>query len=393
MQPAIKHNAEHSRMGSVMKKLKGAFGWLPALAGLASWVLAGLYPRAQMHFFLLGLVTSIVVSVIAHELAHFIAARLLGLNPWWFNIGHGAILFEKQFRKVRLTLKEFPYSGLVFPLIIGNEQSRARWKVVVMVAAGPLSNAILFGTFWVNTPKINAIDFSNWDLISWEMCIANAYLLLVALVPFQATKKTVKLPNDGLHLILLLFGQWLGSWAENLRKGSWDLIVNQVKAETLLRLYRDQLNDPTLSQDKRVLVLDGFATCVLMYGAYEFLQEADCYSQELFEIKPAEWTVKGTRGSILVETGDIERGMAMLSQVMEHDPSAFDRAIAASFLALGELKRSNRESALKWLRISHDLDPDCASAHRVQSLLDSQDNISAPFAANPKGSQRAAGPS
>lgn len=106
-----------------------------------------------------------------------------------------------------------------------------------------------------------------------------------------------------------------------------------------------------------------------------FLPEADRYSQELFQIKPNEWTVKGTRGSVLVETGELEHGMTMLKDVIEHDPSVFDRAIAASFLALGELKKNDRESALKWLRVSHDLDPECASAHRVQSILDSQDDV------------------
>jgi hypothetical protein len=112
-----------------------------------------------------------------------------------------------------------------------------------------------------------------------------------------------------------------------------------------------------------------------MYGAHEFLAEADRYSQELLQIKPDEWTVKGTRGSILVEKGDIEGGMMMLMQVMEHDPSTFDRAISASFLALGELKKNDRELAIKWLRIANDLDPDCASARRVQSILDEQSSV------------------
>ena len=111
-----------------------------------------------------------------------------------------------------------------------------------------------------------------------------------------------------------------------------------------------------------------------MYGAKDFLPEADQYSLELLRIKPDEWTVKGTRGSILVEKGELERGMRMLSEVIEHDPSTFDRAIAASFLALGELKKNNRESALKWLRVANDLDPECASARRVQSILDEQNS-------------------
>jgi hypothetical protein len=59
----------------------------------------------------------------------------------------------------------------------------------------------------------------------------------------------------------------------------------------------------------------------------------------------------------------------MLKDVIQHDPSSFDRAIAASFLALAEFKQNNREAAVQWLRISRDFDPHCASMHRIESLL------------------------
>jgi hypothetical protein len=322
--------------------------------------------------FFFGVLTSIVISVVAHELAHFVTARFLGLRPWWIRIGHGPVLFETQVRKVRLTLKGIPYSGVVYHSGEKGDQERWRWRTVLMVAAGPLCNALLFGIFWTATPKSGWSDSSNWQLICREMYVANAYLLLVSLAPFRAKTDGLKLPSDGLHLLLLLFGRWPWDRDGELWQGSWHLTVKKVRPEPILNLYREQLSNPALSQHERALVLDGFATCVLMYGAREFLAEADRYSQELCELKPGEWTVKGTRGSILVETGDLVHGMAMLLEVMEHDPSAFDRAIAASFLALAEFKKCNQESALKWLRISQDLDPNCASALRIGNIIAQQ---------------------
>ncbi len=145
--------------------------------------------------------------------------------------------------------------------------------------------------------------------------------------------------------------------------------MNQVDASSILDECRKHLKTSDLAIEERIEQLDFFATCVLMYGATEFLAEADRYSEELYELKPDEWTVKGTRGSILIETGRLEEGMSILQEVMDKDPSAFDRAISASFLALAELKRNNVDVAAEWLRKSRDLDPNCGSLKRIEALL------------------------
>jgi len=116
-------------------------------------------------------------------------------------------------------------------------------------------------------------------------------------------------------------------------------------------------------------LLDGFATCVLMLGASEYLDEADQYSKELYEAKPADWTVKGTRGSVLVEKGAVDEGMRLLLEVFENDPRAFDRAISACFLALGEFKLGHPEKAAEWIERARRIDPNCVPVKRVAARL------------------------
>lgn len=119
------------------------------------------------------------------------------------------------------------------------------------------------------------------------------------------------------------------------------------------------------------MALDTFVTYVLMYGATEYLAEADRYSEELIRLKPDEWTVKGTRGGVLVEKGELQAGITMLEAVMAHDSNAFDRTISASFLALAHFKGNNRAEALRWIAISRQIDPNCVSMLRIEALLDS----------------------
>jgi hypothetical protein len=324
----------------------------------------------------LGVYTCFALSVIIHELAHFYAGRWLGLKPWRLTIGHGPILLEKEYRSFTLVLKVFPYSGAVYPFPTSFNPNLIRWRMLLMVAAGPMSNALLFGIFTfiaLQSPK-----FMTFTAIPMQMLIANGWALLFTLFPHVGTYDGRRLPSDGLNMIYLLRGRsppveqykYSGNRDEMRQsRPSWKWIVSQVRPELYLLEWRQQLADSKLSPDERCGALDGFATCVLMYGANEFLEEADRYSEELLRLKPDEWTVKGTRGGVLIEIGRIEEGTAMLKDVMQHDPSVFDRAISASFLALGELRQNNREAAVQWLRTSRELDPQCGSLHRIEKLM------------------------
>src|SRR2546429_9455187 len=103
---------KQKRRSGVMSWELWIAGWLPAGIGLISWVVAAFRPDSSFGAVsLLGLLTCVAISVIVHELAHFVVAQRLGLKPWCFSFGHGDGVFAKQFQKLQLIFSMLPYSG------------------------------------------------------------------------------------------------------------------------------------------------------------------------------------------------------------------------------------------------------------------------------------------
>ena len=307
-----------------------------------------------------GFIGCFALSVIVHECGHFLAAQGVGFKIQSVSIGRGKVILQKQFSWGALLLRPWPVSGRVAPSY--TQERGMRWRVAAMVAAGPLSTAALllaFGwyvrRFWIFGAPTKFIVFAT------EMTLANGLLLLDTLTPYQSNLNGRKVSSDALQLIQLALKRPV--------PGSWKWHVKNSPIEPLLDAQRKELEKPNLSEADRCQLLDAFATAVVMYGASEHLEEANRHAEELERLKPSEWTVKGTRGSLLVDSGQIDQGMAMLKEVMEKDPSAFDRAICACFLALGELKRNNLEAARKWQGEARKLDPDCGALGRVDAAL------------------------
>jgi hypothetical protein len=359
------------------------WGWIPSVVGLFLSFQASLFPSKSASDFVnlpLGLLGCFTLSVIVHELAHFFVGRWMGLPIWRLRIGNGSIVFDKEFATFRLVVGEIPFSGAVYEFYVLGNMRHHRWKRFLMVGAGPAANAVmvLAGALLTARTDLADLPLTSFPLL---MCWVNACLVLFSLFPYRAKVDGAKTPNDGLMLIHLLLNKSFktpehstssGQRAARLSQASWRWIVRNSKPEPVLQHYRNYLNHPALPADARCQLLDAFATCVLMFGATDFLSEADRYSAELLEAKPDEWTVKGTRGSVLVDKGETEAGMAMLQEVMRHDPSEFDRAIGACFLALGEIKRKNLGAALESLRLARALDPNCGALPRLESLLNRQ---------------------
>jgi hypothetical protein len=336
------------------------FGWLSVAIGLSGWIARALnLPELFQVGKFLGIFTAIAISVVIHELAHFTVGRMLGRKPWCLRIGHGKDVFDKEFDSFRLILKSLPYSGAVYPYVRG-----ARWKQFAAVSAAPFSNAVLavIAFYFVRQPD-DAMDYST---IPMQMLIANAYLLTLTIIPFYSSIG----PNDGMILFHLL----RGTSPKRVRSAgqpspSWFWMVKHHKPEELLNGFREQLKNPKLSPAQRCWALDVFATCVLMFGANEFLAEADQCSEELLRLQPNEISNKGTRGGVLVEKGDLPAGIAMLEEVM-NSPSKNDRAISASFLALAHWKQGNRDEAKRWIGVSREIDSRCASMWRIAKLIE-----------------------
>ncbi|MGI6076078.1 MAG: RIP metalloprotease RseP [Pyramidobacter sp.] len=97
----------------------------------------------------------ILVCVIVHEFGHYASALALGVKVHEFSFGMGPLLYQKQGRKNKWSVRAFPVGGFVRLAGMGEEddgevlaagegfQDKAPWKKLVILAAGAFNNILL----------------------------------------------------------------------------------------------------------------------------------------------------------------------------------------------------------------------------------------------------------
>jgi Tfp pilus assembly protein PilF len=125
------------------------------------------------------------------------------------------------------------------------------------------------------------------------------------------------------------------------------MIMYQGDVERAVNESERLISEITSVQDK-VLVLDGLACFAIMERLRCFLPQADAYSKQALELQSQNLTLKGTRGSILVELGRYEEGEAMLKEVYEKSEADIDKGISALYLGLAAKGREDLEQGKAW---------------------------------------------
>lgn len=111
-----------------------------------------------VYFILAALVLGFLVLI--HELGHLLAAKLMGMEVESFSIGFGPALLQKRWRNVEYRISIIPFGGYV--RIKGMEKSKnsnesqqsvydipngffskAPWKRIIVLLAGPFANILL----------------------------------------------------------------------------------------------------------------------------------------------------------------------------------------------------------------------------------------------------------
>ena len=97
----------------------------------------------------------ILICVIVHEFGHYFAALVFGVKVHEFSFGMGPLLFQRQGRKNKWSVRALPVGGFVRLAGMGEEnegedlkpgegfQDKAPWKKLVILAAGALNNILL----------------------------------------------------------------------------------------------------------------------------------------------------------------------------------------------------------------------------------------------------------
>ncbi len=342
-----------------------------------------------------------VLSVFAHECAHALAARLLGMRVFSVSIGCGRVVHRQVAGETVIELKQYPLGGVT--LAVPTEADSYRIKMSVMVGSGPLVNFLL-------VVVATAIVMRGYLpvghlLVFHQLLVGNLCMLLDALWPRKIQVGGMQIPNDGLALLQLrslsesdiqerlawrfcLEGlkcrevkrfveaeQWC---RRGLASHPGNLLLLNVWGVTLLDLGKSEeareafsgiLRSENLDSGVRSVILNNIASADLLIGRPELLDEADKYSAEAYKQVPWAAQVRGTRGAVLVECGRIGEGLSLLKESAGANEDPRGEAAVACYIALGEMRRENRAEARKYLESARTLDPACLILARVENEL------------------------
>jgi hypothetical protein len=299
---------------------------------------------------------------------------------------------------------------------VPKEIAFARLKYFLIVLAGPsvhlaISAATLPAQSWretldtcANRPAPLAVFF-----------FANLLMLALALLPYTTLVTcghvSVNVASDGLAMVTAPFlssatiRQWHGHYFAVEGSEMWQLRDYQAARqwyERGLRLYPDDisnrmglglalcfLNDlrggreqwravlhrSDVPGDIRPLMLNNVAWTDLMIGDADLLDEAARFSEEAVTQEPWRPPFLGTRGSVLIERGEVEDGLLLVRQAFDANEDPRLKALNACYIALAEYKRGNQMNASAQLELARGLDPDCMLLEKMTTRLNAAPGI------------------
>ena len=118
------------------------------LTVLVSLALAAMFARSALQSALIFIVI-LVSLVVAHELAHFVTAKMFGVHVLEFGVGFPPRVWGKKFGETEYTINWLPLGGFV--RLLGEEDpthprslaSKPAWQRLIVMVAGSAINLVL----------------------------------------------------------------------------------------------------------------------------------------------------------------------------------------------------------------------------------------------------------
>jgi len=357
-----------------------------------------------LNFFIFEI--AVILSILPHELGHAFVAKRFGWRVFRILIGFGKTVFKANFFGFETEFRAIPLGGVV--LAAPREKDHYRAKLFTFALAGPLANAIL-AVVSVAAMGGSLTGFGSIvrQLAPLQMFfIANLLIVIENLWPRRVATSFGERPSDGLQLWEALKAD--SNWAERNHAAGfiWEGILCQEKnqfedarswLEKGLALYPDNLqlltvqglnllylqrfNEsrecflkvlPHTDKDRslRSLIMNNIAYTDALIGGPELLMEADHYSVEAMTNLSWMPSIKGTRGTVLLELGKIDEAVPLLRETMQTHDVPNNKAQNACWLAIAETRRGNLSAGRKYLDEARKFDSTCFLIERAQKVLD-----------------------
>jgi len=328
-----------------------------------------------------------VVTTIAHELGHAVAARLVGMKVVGVVVGSGPILAARQWQGIRFEIRRYLLAGGRTAAYTQTE-SFAKWRHVVFMLGGAGANVLLLALAMGMLALVaTRLGFLNPLVFTAALClvallaISQILAIIMALLPYKRRDGHAMRTSDGRHVVDLLFAK---DFPQRLREGYlfWQgiaLLQSGRNAEAQAHFERAHRLLPTSGAIFGLLVhstskTSGSEAAVRCYHEHGgalgreseaasawaraevawhalltraplLLPLADDLSERSMERLSTVPEIQATRGAILAERGQLEPGLALLTDGMRNSSRMADKARFAPFLARAERARGNSDLA------------------------------------------------
>jgi len=399
------------------KRFKYVLGyWLAsALVALGFLLFPSLKGVGYLFLNCLLLDLSLLLTVLPHEFGHALAGKLAGFRVFTVIAGSGNTFYKRRLMGFDLELKSMPFGGMT--ILTPKSDRNFKLKYAFCIFAGPLVNLLVVLMLFLTMPRPiwphgnfgqfqenPFVIFLGQRLMPLQMILAaNIWVLAWNLWPRHINSIAGRIANDGLTLLKIPFMkreriarlltmtyvyEALGAdqekkydktqrWCEEglAKYPENQLLVSQLGVTFLQRglyqearcLFYKQVQLNTSDPAQNALALNNLAYADIMLGNAELLVEADDCSRKAMEKLPWMAAIKGTRGNVLVELGQIEQGIVLLQESMRDGESASSKAENACHIAVAEKKRGNMEECRRYLEMARSLDPDCLLLKKVSA--------------------------
>ena len=142
-----------------------------------------------------------------HEFGHAIVSKWVGWEVKEFVVGYGKIIKEFQYKETKVQFRMMPIGGYILPHC--EDADWSRFKSAFVYFGGPGIELLVFlGIYaFIGFEKFLNPGFSYLDLVLQGIALSALTSAVINLIPSSAITEKGESPNDGLGIIVSLFGR------------------------------------------------------------------------------------------------------------------------------------------------------------------------------------------
>jgi len=354
--------------------------WVLLIIGILARTSDNLIVLSNVILNLIALFFFIRIGVVLHEIGHLVCAKLAGGTPKRMILGYGHEIIRFNLFNIKTVINESFKGGAAIASFKHTDFLKLRY--LFYVSGGIITNFLFFylflQLFGLNLNQISAIN--GIDLPS-AFIISNAVLVIIGLIPGYVYHQGIKMPNDALTLIKIPF-MTPESLKQNLNVGGlFDALefFEDKKFDKAIKIYESHLDEEqnqilikvNLSimylkkelYDKSIELLKSCENNELdkthkafvsnslawLYLIKKDIKNADNYSKIAVSLNQKEKNFKGTRGSVLIEKGEIKQGIKLLTETVDFNFPNNQTIAASMYLTYAFHLKKDQENKIKHL--------------------------------------------